>query len=60
MELCQTIYDTIWSEYFWLPPNVTWAHLESRPDIHIARPRELLYTFHIAIGLFILRIIWEK
>ena len=51
METLNIIYDTIWSEYFWLPPNVTWADLDSRDDIHIAKPRELVYSFAIAIVL---------
>ena len=61
MELYKTVYDTIWSEYFWLPPNITWAQIESASnDIHIAKPRELLYAFPIAVLLFFARLIWER
>ena len=60
METLNIIYDTIWSEYFWLPPNVTWADLDSRDDIHIAKPRELVYSFAIAIVLFLARLVWER
>ena len=60
MEVYDKIYSIIWSEYFWLPPNVTWAHLDSRDDIHIAKPRELVFSFVIAVALFIARLLWER
>ena len=60
MGLMDEVYDTFWSESFWLPPNVTWVDVYSKKDIHVARPRELLLAFPLALVLFFARLIWER
>lgn len=52
----------IWSEWFWLPANVTWADLEQRrtPGQEYARAGHLVLTLPLAVGVFIFRLIFER
>lgn len=47
-----------WSPSFWLPANITWSHLEpyNRFDIRY----NLFYPIYVAIGLIIIRTLFEK
>ncbi|XP_073327102.1 ceramide synthase 5-like [Pagrus major] len=51
----------IWSERFWFPENVTWADLE-RPPPGVDYPRlgDLMYAFPLAVGVFLLRLLFER
>ncbi|XP_045899206.1 ceramide synthase 5-like, partial [Micropterus dolomieu] len=55
------ISDWIWSERFWLPENVTWADLE-RPPPGVEYPRlgDILYALPLAVGVFLLRLLFER
>uniref|UniRef100_A0A3Q3XPZ9 TLC domain-containing protein n=1 Tax=Mola mola TaxID=94237 RepID=A0A3Q3XPZ9_MOLML len=51
----------IWSERFWFPENVTWADLE-RPPPGVDYPQlgHLVYAFPLAVGVFLLRLLFER
>ncbi|KAI3357613.1 hypothetical protein L3Q82_016030, partial [Scortum barcoo] len=51
----------IWSERFWLPENVSWADLE-RPPPGVDYPRlgDMLCAFPLAVGVFLLRLLFER
>ena len=51
----------IWSESFWLPPNVTWADLEHPPPgEEFPRPGHILTALPLAIGVLAVRVIFER
>ncbi|XP_041801511.1 ceramide synthase 5-like [Chelmon rostratus] len=51
----------IWSERFWLPENVTWADLERPPPgVEYPRLRHVLYALPLAVGVFLLRLLFER
>ncbi|XP_042346941.1 ceramide synthase 5-like [Plectropomus leopardus] len=51
----------IWSERFWLPENVTWADLERPPPgVEFPRVRHILYALPLAVGVFLLRLLFER
>ena len=52
--------DWFWNEDFWLPPNVTWADLERKNDVFIAKPSDLWIPFPLAALLFAARLLWER
>jgi len=49
---------SFWSETIWLPPNVTWADFDSRPES--AQFNDLLIPFPLALLLICIRILLEK
>uniref|UniRef100_A0A183BNX6 TLC domain-containing protein n=1 Tax=Globodera pallida TaxID=36090 RepID=A0A183BNX6_GLOPA len=49
----------IWNEYIWLPPNMTWADLESRGGMNYPQFRELGYAFLAACIITFIRILTE-
>ena len=59
-ELARSFNDWFWSEYFWLPKNVTWSDLERTETLFIPKPSDLWLPLPIAVGLFVLRLIWER
>ncbi|XP_062315069.1 ceramide synthase 5-like [Osmerus eperlanus] len=51
----------IWSESFWLPPNVTWADLEHPPPgEEFPRAGHILTALPLAIGVLAVRVIFER
>lgn len=51
----------IWSERFWLPENVTWADLEQPPPgVKYPRLGHLLFALPLAVGVFLLRLLYER
>jgi len=50
----------IWDERLWFPENVSWSHLNSDGQTHVPQPRELLLMLPISVGLFLVRLAWEK
>ncbi|XP_077457407.1 ceramide synthase 5-like [Stigmatopora argus] len=50
-----------WSERFWLPENVSWADLEHPPPgVEYPRVGDILYALPLAVGVFALRILFER
>ncbi|XP_051914987.1 ceramide synthase 5-like isoform X2 [Hippocampus zosterae] len=50
-----------WSERFWLPKNVSWADLEHPPPgVEYPRMGDILYAFPLSVGIFVLRILFER
>ncbi|XP_052791406.1 ceramide synthase 5-like isoform X2 [Mya arenaria] len=62
MNLWERIGSVIWSEWFWFPDNATWKSLENKPGSGVYYPQtsDLLYSFGIAISLYIIRLLYEK
>uniref|UniRef100_UPI003AAF692E ceramide synthase 5-like isoform X2 n=1 Tax=Centroberyx gerrardi TaxID=166262 RepID=UPI003AAF692E len=51
----------IWSESFWLPPNVTWADLEHPPPgVEYPRVGQILYALPLAVCVLVLRLVFER
>uniref|UniRef100_A0A667Y0S6 Ceramide synthase 5 n=1 Tax=Myripristis murdjan TaxID=586833 RepID=A0A667Y0S6_9TELE len=51
----------IWSEWFWLPENVTWADLEHPPPgVEYPRVGHILCALPLALCVLILRLIFER
>nr|XP_022304143.1 ceramide synthase 5-like isoform X2 [Crassostrea virginica] len=56
-----SVYDTFWSEWFWLPENVTWKHLENKEDgIYYPQTRDLYIPFVLAFVVFAIRKCFES
>ncbi|XP_061534611.1 ceramide synthase 5-like [Phycodurus eques] len=50
-----------WSDRFWLPENVSWADLEHPPPgVEYPRVGDILYALPLAVGVFVLRILFER
>ncbi|XP_040196210.1 ceramide synthase 5 [Rana temporaria] len=50
-----------WNERFWLPQNVTWADLaDTEGGEQYPRAGHLLYVLPIALGIFTLRLLFER
>ena len=47
-----------WSPSIWLPPNITWADFDDRPDF--AQFHDLLVPFPFALVLVLLRLLFER
>ncbi|XP_018541478.1 ceramide synthase 5 [Lates calcarifer] len=51
----------IWSERFWLPENVSWADLaHPPPGVEYPRMGQILYALPLAVGVFLLRLLFER
>ncbi|XP_075055216.1 ceramide synthase 5 isoform X2 [Mixophyes fleayi] len=50
-----------WNERFWLPQNVTWADLaDAEAEDQYPRAGHILYAFPTALGIFALRLLFER
>ncbi len=49
-----------WSESFWLPENVNWSDFKRDETTYIPQPSDLWIPFPIALGLVLLRLIFER
>lgn len=50
----------IWSESFWLPPNTTWDVLSRNETVFYPDANDLWLPIPIAVGLFLIRLTWER
>ncbi|TSK53726.1 Ceramide synthase 4 [Bagarius yarrelli] len=51
----------LWSEEFWLPPNITWHDIESTTGgSHQPLPRDLLLALPLALGFIAVRFGFER
>lgn len=62
MELLEPVRSFFWNEWFWLPANVTWGHLENKPGsgIYYSQFSDLLFVFPCALLLYVIRQLYEK
>eukprot|EP00064_Thunnus_orientalis_P015658 superscaffoldBa00002945_g15713 len=50
-----------WNERFWLPENVSWVDLEHPPPgMEYPRVGQILYALPLAVGVFLLRLLFER
>uniref|UniRef100_A0A674N284 Ceramide synthase 5 n=1 Tax=Takifugu rubripes TaxID=31033 RepID=A0A674N284_TAKRU len=50
-----------WVERFWFPENVTWADLEQPPPgVSYPQLGHLLFALPLAVGVFLLRLLYER
>ncbi|CAG0889411.1 unnamed protein product [Darwinula stevensoni] len=59
MEALERIQAVVWKEEFWLPRNVTWEDMKSKPGRPMPEFQDLLYIFPISISFLIFRIFLE-
>ncbi|KAG7327505.1 hypothetical protein KOW79_009111 [Hemibagrus wyckioides] len=51
----------LWSEEFWLPPNITWHDIEGTTgSSHQPLPRDLLVALPLALGFIAVRFAFER
>ena len=62
MELVEKLSKSFWSEYFWLPHNVTWKDVEpgSKKDVVYNDYRHLLWPIPISVVIIIARYFIER
>lgn len=60
--ILRSVNDAFWSEYVWLPPNVTWEHVApgAQRDIDTTDYRHLYFPLPFALVLLIIRYCLEK
>ncbi|XP_032807537.1 ceramide synthase 6-like isoform X1 [Petromyzon marinus] len=49
-----------WNERFWLPHNVTWADMRNPDGVTFPQAEDLYMAFPLALGIFVVRIIFER
>lgn len=53
--------DWLWQEKYWLPPGIGWRDIEIKEeDGHLPLPRDLIYTFPLAVAFIALRYVFER
>lgn len=61
IEFINKARETFWSEYIWLPPNVTWSiYAKKANGIEYAQFNDLYYSVITAAVLLIIRFILER
>ena len=60
METFEKLHAVVWKEEVWLPTNVTWDDMKSRPGRPMPEFRDLLYGFPIAIVFLLFRIFLQE
>lgn len=60
--MISTLLENFWSQSFWLPPNITWAHLEpgAREDVVFTNYRHLLIPIPLSLVILFIRYCVEK
>lgn len=60
-EIVYHLRSSFWSEYIWLPPNVTWKTYEQKSNgIEYAQFNDIYYALYTAIFIFIIRFTLER
>lgn len=62
MDIFKQMGKTFWSTNIWLPPNVTWEDIApgSRPDVHHADYRHLIWPLPLAVIVMLIRYTLER
>ncbi|KAF6036432.1 CERS5 [Bugula neritina] len=60
--LGDALEEKFFSEWFWLPENITWKDFENIPGegIYIPQPKDILYCIPVAVVIFCARIFFER
>ncbi|XP_043939422.1 ceramide synthase 5 [Protopterus annectens] len=59
--MAATFSDWFWNERFWLPQNVTWADLvDPEPGVEYPKAGHILAAFPLALGIFVVRLLFER
>lgn len=57
----EVIYNTFWSEWFWLPEGTTWKDLDSTDDDkYQPQVRDLRIALYLAVFVFLIRKFLER
>nr|XP_034309914.1 ceramide synthase 5-like isoform X3 [Crassostrea gigas] len=57
----RSVYETFWSEWFWLPANVTWKDLENKDDgLYYPQTKDLYIPLVLAFIIFAIRKCFES
>lgn len=57
----RSVYETFWSEWFWLPANVTWKDLENKDDgLYYPQTKDLYIPLVLAFIIFAIRKCFER
>ncbi|CAG0897287.1 unnamed protein product, partial [Darwinula stevensoni] len=59
MEKLETLRLNIWNANIWLPGNVTWEDMKSKPGRPMPEFQDLLYAFPFSISFLLFRIIFD-
>ena len=59
-ELWADIKSAFWNEHFRLPSTVTWNDLKRNETVFYPDANDLCYPIALAVGLFVLRLLWER
>ncbi|VVC88819.1 unnamed protein product [Leptidea sinapis] len=56
------VIDTLWSEYVWLPPNVTWSDITPGPEktVNYTNPKHVFFPIPLALAFICLRYVLER
>ncbi len=54
------VSSVFWSEKFWLVPNTTWADWGSDEITRLPAASDMLIPLFIGVGLFLVRLLWER
>ncbi|XP_045503800.1 ceramide synthase 6-like [Colias croceus] len=60
--MLQSVINTFWSEYVWLPPNTTWADIAPGPDktVIYTDHRHVFFPIPLALAFISLRYVLER
>uniref|UniRef100_A0A8C5NHK6 Ceramide synthase 2-like n=1 Tax=Gouania willdenowi TaxID=441366 RepID=A0A8C5NHK6_GOUWI len=61
MRMEALLNDWLWQEEYWLPPGISWKDMDAvEGEGHLPRPRDLIYTFPLALSFIALRYVFER
>ena len=60
VDLWSSFKAVFWSKHFWLPADKTWDDVKRNETVFYPDANDLYYPIPMAIGLFLLRLVWER
>ena len=60
METFQRFRDWFWSEWFWLPPPLTWSQLKSNEHTRLPETKDLYYVVLLTFFIILVRKVFER
>lgn len=52
--------DVFWSSSFWFPPGNDWNDLKGNETVYYPDVNDLYYPIPMAVGLLVVRLLWER